>query len=84
MTGARIIDGKALAERIKRETAATVRALAEKGVGVSLDCRVGREPGGGRNLRPFARVGAHPIALGISAFKSPVSAIPPLAQSGVR
>lgn len=47
MTGARIIDGKALAERIKRETAATVRALADMGVEVSLDAVLVGDPAAG-------------------------------------
>ena len=47
MTGARVIDGKALAERIKRETAATVRGLAEQGVRVSLDAVLVGDPAAG-------------------------------------
>ena len=47
MTGARVIDGKALAERIKRETAATVRSLAEQGVRVSLDAVLVGDPAAG-------------------------------------
>lgn len=47
MSGARIIDGKALAERIKRETALTVRTLAEQGVSVSLDAVLVGDPAAG-------------------------------------
>ncbi|MFH1108504.1 MAG: bifunctional 5,10-methylenetetrahydrofolate dehydrogenase/5,10-methenyltetrahydrofolate cyclohydrolase [Planctomycetota bacterium] len=47
MTGARVIDGKTLAERIKRETAATVRGLAEQGVRVSLDAVLVGDPAAG-------------------------------------
>ncbi len=47
MTGARIIDGKALADRIKKEAAATVRSLAEKGVSVSLDAVLVGDPTAG-------------------------------------
>jgi len=47
VSGARIIDGKALAERIKRETAASVRALTERGAGVSLDAVLVGDPAAG-------------------------------------
>jgi methylenetetrahydrofolate dehydrogenase (NADP+) / methenyltetrahydrofolate cyclohydrolase len=47
MPTARIIDGKLLAERIKRETAEQVRALREQGVQVSLDAIMVGDPEAG-------------------------------------
>lgn len=63
MTGARIIDGKALAERIKRETAATVRALAEKGVGVSLDAVLVGDPAAGEIYARSQRQRCHEVGI---------------------
>ncbi len=47
MTTARIIDGRALAERIKSETAEQVHALTAQGVGVSLDAVMIGDPAAG-------------------------------------
>ena len=47
MTQARIIDGTALAARIKHDAATEVRALAERGVAVSLDAVMVGDPAAG-------------------------------------
>jgi len=47
MTAARLIDGKALAQRIKDETAAIVKELAESHVQVSLDAVLVGDPDAG-------------------------------------
>ena len=63
MTGVRIIDGKALAERIKRETAATVRALAKKGVGESLDAVLVGDPAVGEIYARSQRQRCHEVGI---------------------
>src|SRR3990172_8333756 len=63
MTGARIIDGKALAERIKQETAATVRALGEKGVAVSLDAVLVGDPAAGEIYARSQRQRCHEVGI---------------------
>ncbi len=47
MTGARVIDGNGLAERIKQETALAVRTLAERGVTVTLAAVMVGDPAAG-------------------------------------
>jgi methylenetetrahydrofolate dehydrogenase (NADP+)/methenyltetrahydrofolate cyclohydrolase len=47
LTQARIINGKALSERVKQEAARHVRELAAKGIGVSLDAIMVGDPAAG-------------------------------------